>query len=307
VADEAEPVKNRTKYRSRLGLGTAQFGLDYGVSNRRGQNSLEEVRQILDEAKILGIDMLDTSPNYGNSEEVLGKCLNSNNYFNIVTKTPIFDEETITKKSGSLLTEYYRKSLEQLRYDKLYGLLVHHVENLLAPGGQYLIKSLNDLKAEGVVKQIGVSVYNSAQIDKLLKIFKPDIIQLPINLFDQRLINSGHLAGLKKQGVEIHARSVFLQGLLLMEAEKLPDWFKPIEKKIDEYFLYIKEKNVSPQSAALSFVKNIEEIDYIIIGVNSAAHLRQNVKAFQDKVSLDFERFAVSDEKIINPALWKVS
>lgn len=300
-------MTNEKKNRCRLGLGTAQFGMDYGISNRRGQNSLEEVKQILDEAKTLGIDMLDTSPNYGNSEEVLGKCLTNDDYFNIVTKTPIFDEKIITQKSGNLLTEYFERSLAQLGHGKFYGLLVHHAENLLTSGGEYLIKVLNNLKSTGVVDKIGVSVYNSNQIDAILEIFEPDIIQLPINLFDQRLVNSGHIAKLKKLGVEIHARSIFLQGLLLMEGEKLPDFFESIEKNINEYFMYLQENSVSPQAAALNFVKNIEEIDYIILGVNSIDHLRKNVAAYQEDVNIDFEKFAVSDEKIINPALWKVS
>ncbi len=300
-------MKNEVKSRNRLGLGTAQFGMDYGISNRRGQNSLDEVKQILDEAKTLGIEMLDTSPNYGNSEEILGKCLTEEKHFHIVTKTPVFDEEIITQKSGEILTEYFETSLEQLGCNKLYGLLVHHAENLLAPGGAYLTKSLSKLKSRGLVSKIGVSVYNSAQIDAILDIFEPDIVQLPINLFDQRLIKSGHLAKLKKQNIEIHARSIFLQGLLLMEHEKLPGFFEPIKNNLVEYFVFLRDNDISPQTAALNFVKNIKEIDYIILGVNSAVHLRENVAAFQNEVKIDFAKFAISDEIFINPALWKLS
>jgi len=298
-------VKKGSK--NRLGLGTAQFGMNYGISNRRGQNSLEEVKQILDEARNQGIDMLDTSPNYGNSEEVLGKSLKADDYFNIITKTPVFDDETITQKSGNLLSEYCGRSLARLGYNKLYGLLVHHAENLLAPGGEYLLKALIDLKSKGIVDKIGVSVYNSSQIDAILEIFKPDIIQLPINLFDQRLINSGHLIKLKRLDVEIHARSVFLQGLLLMEGQKLTDWFQPIESNINKYFKYLRENNVSPLAAALNFVKNIEQVDYIIFGVNGVDHLKQNVQAFHSEVDIAYERFAIPDEKMIDPSLWKVS
>ncbi|MCP4703790.1 MAG: aryl-alcohol dehydrogenase [candidate division Zixibacteria bacterium] len=291
---------------SRLGLGTVQFGLDYGISNQQGQNSIKEAGQILSEAKTLGVEILDTSPNYGTSEEVLGKCLVENSHFNIVTKTPIFDEETITEQSGILLTEYFEKSLERLGCDKLYGLLVHHAENLLTLGGKYLIKSLNELKSKGLVNKIGVSVYNGEQIDKILDVIEPDIVQLPINLFDQRLIDSGHLVKLKKLGTEIHARSVFLQGLLLMQSENIPDYFEPIKNDIDNYFLYLKEQDVSPQEAALNFAKNIEEIDYIILGVNSVNQLKENVNAFNKKVNINFKRFAIVDEKFINPTSWKI-
>ncbi len=290
-----------------MGLGTAQFGMDYGISNRSGQNSLDEVRQILEEAQTLGINMLDTSPNYGNSEEVLGQCLSDNNDFNIITKTPVFDEKIITQKSGDILAEYCECSLEQLGCNTLYGLLVHHAENLLSPGGEYLAKSLMELKSRGLVTKIGVSVYNSNQIDSVLNIFKPDIIQLPINLFDQRLINSGHLRKLKKQNIEIHARSIFLQGLLLMEHEKLPDFFEPIKNNLVGYFGFLKENKISPQTAALNFVKNIEEIDYIILGVNSVNHLRENMVAYQKEADIDCSEFAISDEKFINPALWEIS
>ncbi len=300
-------MKDDTKKGKRLGLGTAQYGMDYGISNRRGQNSLDEVKQILDEAKTLGIEMLDTSPNYGNSEEVLGKCLIKEKHFHIVTKTPVFDKNIITQKSGDILTEYFESSLEQLGCNTLYGLLVHHAENLLAPGGVYLAKSLLELKSRGLATKIGVSIYNSTQIDAILNIFEPDIIQLPINLFDQRLINSGHLTKLKKQNIEIHARSIFLQGLLLMEQEKLPKFFEPIKTNIGEYFVFLKENDISPQTAALNFVKNIEEIDYIILGVNSVDHLKENVAAFEKELNIDFTKFSISDEKIINPAMWELS
>ena len=300
-------MKDETKIGSRLGLGTAQFGMDYGISNHQGQNSIDEVKQILNKAQTLGINKLDTSPNYGNSEKVLGKCSAGKSGFNIVTKTPVFEDKIISQNSADLLIEYVERSLEQIGCNKLFGLLVHHAENIIAPGGEFLIKALLEAKSKGIVEKIGVSVYNATQIDSILNIFEPDIIQLPINLFDQRLINSGHLTKLKKQHIEIHARSIFLQGLLLMKNERLPEFFEPIKKHINEYYLFLEDNGLSPQSAALNFAKNITEIDCIILGVNSMDQLSENVAAFETEVDIDFTKFAISDEKIINPALWELS
>lgn len=293
--------------KTKIGLGTAQFGLDYGISNQHGQNSHEEVSEILNKAKEFDVDLLDTSPNYGNSEEVLGKCLAGDNQFNIVTKTPVFDNTTITKDSTNTLFDYYDKSLANLGFKKLYGLLVHHADNLIVPGGKCILDALNNLKEKGLIEKIGVSVYDGDQIDDVLNLFKPDIVQLPINLFDQRLIHSGHIEKLKNMDVEIHARSIFLQGLLLMQEMDIPEWFKPIKKHLAEYFDYLAKNGLTPHEATIGFVKSIPEIDYVILGVNNVEHLRNNIAAFNKNINLDFTKFAIEDEKMINPSMWVLS
>lgn len=291
---------------NKLGLGTAQFGLDYGISNIIGKNTHDEITEILKHAANLGLQLLDTSPDYGNSEDALGKCITKTTKFKIITKTPVFGNGNITQKSVDYLIECFMQSLKNLKCKKLYGLLIHEANNLLVKDGMLLVKAMEGLKDKGLIDKIGVSVYSPSQIDALLDMFKPDIVQLPLNVFDQRLIKSGHFMKLKKYNIEIHVRSVFLQGLLLMEKNNVPSWFNPIKHQIDDYFNYLTESNISPLVAALSFVRNIKEIDYVLVGVNSVQHLIDVVQAYKNGIDEDFSRFAIYDEKYVNPTLWKM-
>lgn len=290
----------------RLGLGTVQFGLDYGISNPNGKTTLEEARQIIEQATRAGITVIDTASAYGDSEKVLGRILPPDHNFHIITKTRLVRTKEITSTDVIQLTDGFQRSLENLGTDKIYGLMIHNADDLAIDGGELLFEALQRFKSQGIIEKFGVSVYNSEQIDNLLAKYSFDLIQLSINVFDQRLLERGYLSKLKKAGVEIHARSIFLQGLLLMNGKALPQWFEPVKPEINRYFLFLKEKCLAPHAAALSFVKNIKEVDCIIVGVNSAQHLIENVKAFNCSMDEDFSDFALSDEKFINPSFWKV-
>lgn len=292
---------------TRLGLGAVQFGLDYGIANRRGKTVLEEVRDILACAAEHGLRTIDTAPAYGDSEEVLGCVLPRDHRFQIVTKTPAFDTESITAEDARRLRHSFDQSLTRLGRQTVYGLLMHHAEDLLAPGGERLWEAMTELKIAGGVKVIGVSVYTPAQIEAVSARFPVDLMQLPVNLFDQRLVQSGHLRELKKRGIEIHARSVFLQGLLLMIPEEIPEPLAAARPLIVELRRETERAGISPQQAALGFVKSIAEIDRILIGVESGRQLRDNIAAFAAGASLPFDRFAVTDEHILNPSLWKTT
>jgi aryl-alcohol dehydrogenase-like predicted oxidoreductase len=286
----------------KLGLGTVQFGMNYGISNKAGQPQLNEVREILALASAKKVRCLDTAALYGNSEEVLGETLPPTHSFEIVTKTG---------KDVTRLEEVFQKSLKNLKQKNVYGLLVHNADDLIAPGGELLYKKMQELKKYGLVKKIGVSVYNNAQIDKILSRGDIDIIQLPINLLDQRLIESGHLKKLKKAGVEIHARSVFLQGLLLMLPERLPKDFDSVRKHLIDFRASVEKIGLSVLQAALGFVLNLEEVDRVLVGVNTKREFEEILLAAskaQESLSglkLIAPHAAWNDEKILNPALWR--
>lgn len=292
---------------TRLGLGAVQFGLDYGLANRRGKTAFEDVRDILVFAAEHGLRTIDTAPAYGDSEEVLGRALPRDHRFQIVTKTPAFDAEIITADDARQLRRSFDRSLTRLGQPAVYGLLVHHAEDLLAPGGEWLWEAMTELKAAGKVKVIGVSVYTPAQIDALPAGFAVDLMQLPVNLFDQRLVQSGRLRDLKRRGIEIHARSVFLQGLLLMAPEEIPEPLAAARPLMIGLRRETERVGISPQQAALGFVKSIAEIDRILIGVETRRQLRDNIAAFTAGANLSFDRFAVTDERILNPSLWKTT
>jgi len=293
----------------KIGLGTVQFGLDYGVSNQQGITPGAEVKDILTLAWESGITILDTAASYGVSEEVIGKSIPEGMPFKIVTKTPPFKKERIDKADAATLKASFRQSLKKLRKPAIYGLLVHHAADLLVHGGPYLWQAMEELKAAGLVAKIGVSVYSPQEIDELLERYLPDLIQLPVNVFDQRMIQGGHLRRLKDRGIEIHSRSVFLQGLLLMPPEEIAPYFDTIKPVIMQYHSAMQNKRITPLTAALGFVYQQAEIDHIIVGVNNRLHLEEIIKVvgdIQTSGKLDFSNYAVHDESIINPALWRL-
>ena len=208
---------------NKLGLGTVQWGINYGISNLSGITSKNEVKKILNKARSENIKLIDTASQYGDAEEVLG--LNNLKEFKVITKTNKFSKNTILKSDQELFKLNFLKSLEKLSINSAYGLLIHNVDDLFKEGGINIIKCLKSLQEKRLVEKIGVSIYNTYQIKKTLEIFKPDIIQLPINVFDNRLIRNGTLRYLSDKNIEIHARSIFLQGLCFIETNKLNKYF----------------------------------------------------------------------------------
>jgi aryl-alcohol dehydrogenase-like predicted oxidoreductase len=303
----AAPAADGESARMRLGLGTAQFGLDYGIANKRGKAVLDEVRDIIVAAGENGLRVIDTAPAYGDSEAVLGQSLPRRHEFRIVTKTPIFGTAAISPADADRLRQTFEASLSRLDQKAVYGLLGHHADDLLAPGGERLMEAMTAIKKSGRVHKVGVSVYTSGQIDAILARYDIDLIQLPVNLFDQRLVRDGHLRKLKTRGIEIHARSVYLQGLLLLAPEDIPEPLATARPYIARLREDARREGQSLPEAALGFIKSIAEIDCAIIGVDSRGQLLENLKAFAVGTSLDFARYAVADEQILNPSLWNMA
>lgn len=292
-----------------LGLGTAQFGMKYGVTNSKGQVPFEEVGRILAIAAESGIQVLDTAPAYGSSEDVLGRALPRGHNFRIVTKTPHFRDAAISgQQAGRLVEESLDQSLARLRQPFIYGLLVHRPENLGDPFADALFETLLGLKSSGKVQKIGVSVYDAGQVDGILNKYAIDLIQIPLNVFDQRLLRSGHLKKLKQRGIEIHVRSVFLQGLLLTASEQLPHYFSPMRDHLQQYHDAIRSCHLSPLQAALAFVRNLEEVDAVLCGVTSTAQMREILDSMAAQVAAGiFSDFAIDDEAMLNPKQWKLT
>jgi aryl-alcohol dehydrogenase-like predicted oxidoreductase len=166
---------------------------------------------------------------------------------------------------------------------------------------------MQELKDMGFVQKIGASLYSPPEIDHLLEKYTPDIVQAPINVFDQRMIQNGHLQHLNGLGVEIHSRSVFLQGLLLMSPEELPLHFNSIRNLMLQYRETLQKQDINPLEAALTFVYQQPEIDCVIVGINNQAHLKEILNVVQNIDLLrriDFSMYAVNKETIINPSLW---
>jgi aryl-alcohol dehydrogenase-like predicted oxidoreductase len=287
----------------KLGLGTVQWGLDYGISNRDGKTTSDEVGLILAAATQSGIRVLDTAALYGDAEAVIGQHpLDS---FHVVTKTPRYARSEITPADADELLSTFKRSLVRLGTPAVYGLLAHHANDLLVPGGEYLIDAMLELKQAGEVGRVGVSVYDGGQIASILDRFTPDIVQLPVNVFDQRLIEDGSLDRLSALGVEIHARSVFLQGVLLMDQADIPDVLAPLFPNVEAWHTACRDQGLTPLQAALAFVCGLDAIHCCLVGVQNQSQLAACLWAAENAHPFDARGLASNDPAFVNPANWK--
>jgi aryl-alcohol dehydrogenase-like predicted oxidoreductase len=285
---------------NRIALGTVQFGMNYGVANQIGQITLEAGKAIINEAKKAGIDTLDTAILYGKSEEILGKIDVS--AFRVITKLPEIPQSSDIKAT---ILRLINDSLGRLKINRLTGILLHRPLQLLEPGFDIIFRTLEELKKNGLVEKIGFSIYSPEDLDILWDDFKPDIVQAPFNIFDQRLLQSGWLQKMKIASVETHIRSVFLQGLLLMNQDKRPVKFQKWSQIWSKWHNWLKVQNISAIQAAIDFVLFQKEIDKIIIGVDSLQHLKEILRVANQSKYVDFKNVKfTNDELLINPARW---
>jgi aryl-alcohol dehydrogenase-like predicted oxidoreductase len=282
-------------------LGTAQFGLHYGVTNQNGQIKQEAGKVVLQMAKNSGIDMLDTAIAYGDSEQILGKL--GVNYFKVVTKLPALPvgicniEEWINKQIEA--------SLDRLGLNSIHGVLLHRSENVLGNAGSQVIQSLQRLKSQGLTQKIGVSIYDPQELVQVFKVMEIDLVQSPLNLLDRRLETSGWLTRLRARGVETHTRSSFLQGLLLMPRAEIPKKFERWSNIWDAWHNGLIECKTSATAACLSYPLSLLDVDQVVIGVDNAEQLSQLIKISNKKTRLDDWSFMISeDEQLINPTHW---
>lgn len=291
-----------------LGLGTVQFGLDYGVSNKEGKVPVVSVQPILETAVRNGIRVLDTAAAYGSSEQVLGSAMPAGNNFKVITKLPALNKEAVTDGDIAFLRNTFGESLRKLGLDRIYGLLMHAPGDLLIHGGDAVYRLLNNLKEQGRVEKIGVSVYSGDELDRLLHHYDFDCMQLPLNVLDRNLALSGHITRLKTSGVEIHIRSAFLQGLLLMPPGQVNPFFAPILPVLKRYHDFLYDNGLSPVEGAFAFLRTLEDIDVILVGVAGVKELEENIRAFTVKLppGLDFSPFAVGIEEMVKPQQWKL-
>ena len=286
---------------SKLALGTVQFGIDYGI-NSGVKVETDEVSRIINYARNNGINLLDTAQLYGSSEKVLGDANTQD--FNVVSKTRGFDKEDITESIANFVISDLNQSLKLLKRNSLYALLVHHGEDLLRPGGEIIFNKLQILKDKGLVSKIGVSAYIDNQLINIIDRFDIDIIQLPMNILDRRLIDNGLLNKIYSKGIEIHTRSIFLQGLLLMDPKKRPKIFDRWSNlwKIWDEWLY--DNKLSALQATLIYMISLPEISRVLVGVDNKDQLQNIIKALKGNIPNIPEELSINDPDLLNPGNW---
>lgn len=289
--------------KSRLALGTVQFGLAYGVSNTAGQVNPQAAGEILGRARQLGVDLLDTAIAYGSSEQVLGGI--GVDGFRIVSKLPAIPDSTPDVRAWILSS--VEQSLERLGCGSLYGLLLHRSAMLTGENAAATRLALRELKASGKVGKTGVSIYGPDELDALGTMDEIDLVQSPLNILDTRLVDSGWLERLHRSGVEVHVRSVFLQGLLLMPAHARPAYFGKWDDVWALWERRLADTGLTPLEAALRYVLSVDNVERIVIGVESRAHLDQIASAEASGGLSGRPAWPDSiDVGLLNPSFWKL-
>ena len=284
----------------RLALGTVQFGLPYGIANKSGQVSHAEAKLMVRLASENGIDTIDTAIAYGGSEKCLGEV--GVEKFNLVTKLPAMPNECLD--INSWIYEQVSSSLVHLDVGQIYALLLHKSEDLLGPNGRELYRALSSLKEKGLVKKIGISIYSPNELEVLKNDFSFDLIQTPFNLIDQRLLHSGWMKKLKDSGVEIHTRSAFLQGLLLMKEIDIPPKFSSWKHLWKKWHNWLAENNISALQGSLAFPLSFPEITRVVVGADSHQQLKEIINATSNLLNTDLPNLLSTDENLINPVNW---
>lgn len=292
-----------------LALGTAQLGLDYGIANKSGKPPKEEALAILRYAHSMGVDYLDTAPEYGDSERIIGIFLKQHRHLkdklpNIITKLPKLSPLTTVE---SIIRKKVETSLNNLEIDKLHVYLLHHPGDIESYHSSVLT-TLLQLKKEGLIQKIGVSVYTPDDVKKVLEIDYFEAIQVPLNVLDHRLLSSGLLDKLANSNITVFARSVYLQGLILQKPENVPisAAVEPL-KLLNQLCSSI---NISPEELSMRFVKGLPDVHRVIVGCETMEQLEKNIQLCQ-LPSLDTQiiekirsYFDTVPEEVIDPRKW---
>jgi aryl-alcohol dehydrogenase-like predicted oxidoreductase len=284
---------------AKLGLGTAQFGLDYGVSNARGRLPEAEAASVLQVAAMAGVTLIDTAAEYGDAESVLGRVLPRPSPFRLVTKTAPVSVGVDAVEARA------RGSLQRTGLGAAQALLVRCGSDLLGPEGPALWDRLKALKDEGLFAQIGVAAQAGDDALGLARRFKPDLMQLPASVLDQRLIKDGVMGDIAALGIEVHLRSIFLQGLLFLPRDGLPAGLAGAGPRLSRIRRTIAEAGADPLQAALAFALSRPEASAVVVGVASAAELRAVLAAAAAPApQLDWGALALDHALALDPERW---
>lgn len=284
----------------KIALGTVQFGLEYGVANQVGRVQLADVRNILQEAVAYDVDTLDTAIAYGDSESILGQV--GVGSWSVVTKMPALPEGCADV--AGWVEAQIEGSLRRLGVSQLHGVLLHSPDQLLGEHGKPLFKALQHLKAQGLARKVGVSIYGPEELDRLIGEMHFDLVQAPLNLLDRRLIESGWVERLKEQGTEVHVRSAFLQGLLLMSPDQRPEKFARWRTIWSEWTRWLGETGLTPLHACLGYVLGVDDVDKVVVGVDSVKQFQEILAASHSALPSLPDWQQPIDTDLINPGRW---
>ncbi len=284
----------------KIAIGTANFGMQYGVANSQGKLSKKSVSEILGLARSLGVTCLDTANAYGESQKVLGEF--GVHDWRVVSKISTIPQDC--KDISYFVRAQIELILTSLNLSDFETVLVHNSKDLTGESGNEVYEALQDAKSRGQVEKIGVSIYDPNDLESIMSQFQIDVVQAPINVFDNRLQDSGWLDRLASMGVEVHARSVFLQGVLLSAVAQNNDFFKPWKSTFEKWNIFSENSGTTPLINCIKHVNSYEKATFAVVGIDSAQNLSEVFDAFSERPQRIAEDDFGSDYQLINPASW---
>ena len=281
-------------------LGSANFNQIYGITKNFIKK--KEIKRSFNLALKNNIRIIDTSPLYNKSEKIIG--LLNNDKFKIISKIPKIPRNIKKKNIKKWVKLKVSNSLKNLKIKKFECLLLHNVDSLLSKNGNEIYKNIKNMKRIGLTNKIGISIYDFNILDKILKKFKFDLIQAPFNILDQRLVTTGWLKKLKKRRIKVYVRSIFLQGILLLKHNQLPEKLKKLNKNLIIWENWLKKNKFKPLQVCISFVINQRQLDGIVVGYNNKNQLNQILKQKKMKSSFSIPNLNIRNRKLIDPRKW---
>lgn len=281
-------------------LGTANFFEKYGISKKKIKNK-KEIEKIFNFIKKNKIKYIDTAISYKFANSVIAKI--NLKRVNIITKIKL--PKTNKKFFLENIDKHLRNNLKIFNQKKFDSILLHNVYDIKNKIGKKFLKILINLKKENLTKNLGVSIYEIKDFNFIIKKFKPDVVQFPVNIFDQRFLEKNFLSRLKKNKIKSQARSIFLQGLILNEKKskiifkrhKQQNYLKNLEN-------LCKKHNITKKEACLFFIKNQKKINYLTIGIDNLKQLKQNLIILKNNKLLNFKNLSIKNKNIIDPRKW---
>ena len=285
-------------------LGTAHFFRIYGINNNKKKISTNVTKNIINNFFKKGYRQIDTAPEY-NNEINLSKILNKHK--NKILDTKTLNLNTINKKNLDLCEKTFFNSLKIFDVNKFNNILVHNPKNLLNKDKNIFFKLLKSLKNQKLVNKIGVSIYNFEDIKKLNERFNIRLFQVPFNIFDQRLLNLEVHNFIKKKKIEIHARSIFLQGAMFMSIPKAKKKIKNKKfiLKLNELDNLCAKNKVRKIDLIINYVQNYKFIKNKLIAPISLKQMNEIISFKHiDLSKFDLKYLNIKEKKLINPSFW---
>ena len=286
---------------NRIVLGGAQLGLPYGILNGGETLSREEVARILDTAVDHGIDSIDTAIAYGQSESIIGET--SQNRFNIISKLPPLPVDI--SNVSEWVHSQVQGSLSRLKCTSLDALLLHRPQDLTGAQGAELYAAIGSLMAEKMIHRFGVSIYSPEDLEGIIGTFDIHVVQAPLNVFDRRIL--GVTDQLSALNIEVHARSVFLQGVLIASPKDRPQRFEPWSEHFALFDEWVRSSGVSAMACCMGFALQQPGIAKLVIGTTSAKSLDEIMNSIPNSVLEVPTHLQSSVEQLIDPRFWNAA